>query len=205
MLQQGSDIFATTATKQQREQNDRESRLYEQIGRLNMELDWLKKKLPQTAEQRRKLVKPDHPQLSIRRQCELLGFSRSTLYYQPATESKENLHLMRRIDQQYMQTPFYGSRRMTHHLKQLGYRVKVGAVPKMAVGATGLIALVLIGFIGLRQMNAPIIEERVYLSPWEDGTPRPRNNASTKDSQRLPLKGQKTGTICHKLLLRHPQ
>ena len=59
--------------------------------------------------------------------------------------------------------------------------VKVGAVPKMAVGATGLIALVLIGFIGLRQMNAPIIEERVYLSPWEDGTPRPRNNA-----ERLP-------------------
>ena len=30
---------------------------------------------------------------------------------------------MRQIDQQYMQTPFYGSRRMTHHLKQLGYRV----------------------------------------------------------------------------------
>ena len=44
LLEQGSDIFATTSTKQQREQNDRESSLYEQIGRLNMELDWLKKK-----------------------------------------------------------------------------------------------------------------------------------------------------------------
>ena len=106
LLEQGSDIFATTPTKRQRAQNDRESSLYEQIGRLNIELDWLKKKLPQTAEQRRKLVEPNHPQLSIRRQCELLGLSRSTLYCQPATESKENLHLMRRIDQQYMQTPF---------------------------------------------------------------------------------------------------
>ena len=44
LLEQGSDIFAATPTKQQREQNDRESSLYEQIGRLNMELDWLKKK-----------------------------------------------------------------------------------------------------------------------------------------------------------------
>ncbi len=54
--------------------------------------------------------------------------------------------------------------------------MKVGTVPKMAVGATGLITLIIIGFIGLRWMNAPIVEERVYLSPWEDGTARPRNN-----------------------------
>ena len=59
----------------------------------------------------------------MRRQCQLLGVSRSTLYYQPATESKDNLHLMRQIDEQYMKTPFYGSRRMTHHLMRLGYRV----------------------------------------------------------------------------------
>ena len=53
---------------------------------------------------------------------------------------------------------------------------KVGITPKMTVGATGLIALIIIGFIGLLQMNAPIVEERVYLSPWEDGRARPRNN-----------------------------
>ena len=51
--------------------------------------------------------------------------------------------------------------------------MKVGTAPKMTVGATGLIALIFIGFIGIRQMNAPIIKERVYLSPWEDGTARP--------------------------------
>ncbi len=44
LLEQGSDIFATNPTQRQREQNDRESSLYEQMGRLNMELDWLKKK-----------------------------------------------------------------------------------------------------------------------------------------------------------------
>ena len=59
----------------------------------------------------------------MRRQCQLLGVSRSTLYYQPATESEDNLHLIRQIDEQYMQTPFYGSRRMTEHLKRLGYHV----------------------------------------------------------------------------------
>ena len=54
--------------------------------------------------------------------------------------------------------------------------MKVGTVPKITVGAAALIAVIFIGFIGIRQMNAPIVEERVYLSPWEDGTARPRNN-----------------------------
>ena len=54
--------------------------------------------------------------------------------------------------------------------------MRVGTVPKMTVGAAGLIGLIFIGFIVIRQMNASIVEERVYLSPWEDGTARPRNN-----------------------------
>ena len=54
--------------------------------------------------------------------------------------------------------------------------MKVGTVPKITVGIAALIALIFIGFVGVRQMNAPIVEERVYLSPWEDGTERPRNN-----------------------------
>ena len=54
--------------------------------------------------------------------------------------------------------------------------MKVGTVPKITVGAAALIALIFIGFVGVRQMNSPTVEERVYLSPWEDGTARPRNN-----------------------------
>ena len=55
--------------------------------------------------------------------------------------------------------------------------MKVGTVPKITIGAAALIAVIFIGFVGVRQMNAPIVEERVYLSPWEDGTVRPRNNS----------------------------
>ena len=54
--------------------------------------------------------------------------------------------------------------------------MKVGTVPKITIGAAALIAVIFIGFVGVRQMNAPIVEERVYLSPWEEGTARPRNS-----------------------------
>jgi putative transposase len=50
--------------------------------------------------------------LSVSRQCELLGLPRSTRYYRPVGESAENLALMRRIDEQYLATPFYGSRKL---------------------------------------------------------------------------------------------
>ena len=54
--------------------------------------------------------------------------------------------------------------------------MKMGTVPKITVGVAALIAVVFIGFVGVRRMNAPqTVEERVYLSPWEDGTARPRN------------------------------
>ena len=59
---------------------------------------------------------PTHKRLSIARQCELLGLARSTRYYTPAGETAENLALMRRIDEQYLQTPFYGSRKMALEL-----------------------------------------------------------------------------------------
>jgi putative transposase len=61
----------------------------------------------------RALIDVESLDLSIRRQCELLGLSRSTLYYEGATETALNLSLMRLIDEQYLTTPFYGSRRMT--------------------------------------------------------------------------------------------
>ena len=54
--------------------------------------------------------------------------------------------------------------------------MKVGTVPKITVGAAALIALIFIGYIGVRQMNGPTVEERVYLSPWEDGTARPQSS-----------------------------
>lgn len=61
--------------------------------------------------------------LSIRRLCELLGVHRSRLYFEPAQESVENLELMRLIDEQYLTTPFWGSRNMTVFLESKGYQV----------------------------------------------------------------------------------
>jgi putative transposase len=56
--------------------------------------------------------------LSVRRQCELLGLNRSSLYVTPASETPANLRLMRLIDQEYTAHPFYGSRRLTVWLQQ---------------------------------------------------------------------------------------
>jgi putative transposase len=84
-----------------------------------------------SVEQKRALIEPAHPQLSIRRQCALLGLARSTLYDQPLGEHAENLLLMRVLDEQYTATPFYGIRRMTAWLRQRGYAVNPKRVARL--------------------------------------------------------------------------
>lgn len=69
------------------------------------------------------LIEPHHPRLSIVRQCDLLGLARSTYYHAPGGESVENLRLMRLIDEQYLRTPFFGTRQMTQWLRRQGYPV----------------------------------------------------------------------------------
>jgi putative transposase len=66
-------------------------------------------------------IEKDHPRLSVRRQCRVLLLSRSTLYYAPVGESVENLALMRLIDEQFLQTPWYGSRQMARWLQRQGH------------------------------------------------------------------------------------
>ena len=68
----------------------------------------------------RRLVEPGHPEISLRRQCELLGGNRSGLYYEPVGESTENLLLMRLIDEEYTRHPFLGSRRLVVWLGERG-------------------------------------------------------------------------------------
>jgi putative transposase len=69
------------------------------------------------------MIDPDHGRLSIARQCNLVSISRSSYYYEGKGESPLNLKLMRLIDQQFLATPWYGSRQMTRYLRRLGYRV----------------------------------------------------------------------------------
>ena len=73
----------------------------------------------------------DHAEISVRRQCELLGVNRSGLYYAPMGESEENLLLMRLLDEQYTRTPFYGSRKMTRWLATAGYAVNRKRVSRL--------------------------------------------------------------------------
>ncbi len=61
--------------------------------------------------------------LSVRKQCELLGLNRSSLYYEPVPISPEDLLVMNVIDEEFTELPFYGSRRMSKRLKALGHFV----------------------------------------------------------------------------------
>ncbi len=76
-----------------------------------------------STEERRELVEPNQSEISLRRQCELLGVNRSGLYYRPLGERAENLEWMRLIDREYTRRPFYGSRRMMQWLPEQGHRV----------------------------------------------------------------------------------
>ena len=92
-----------------------------------------------SADRRREAVEPDHPDLSIVRQCELVSLNRSTFYRRPAPETALNLALMRLIDEPFLETPWYGSRQMTRHLRRGGHVIsrtrvrrlmrKMGLVP----------------------------------------------------------------------------
>jgi putative transposase len=68
------------------------------------------------------LVRADHPHLSVGRQCELLGISRSGFYYTQVGETEANTILMRLIDEQFLETQFYGSRQ-TRYLRPVGHCV----------------------------------------------------------------------------------
>jgi len=81
--------------------------------------------------QRREMIKSDHPELSMRQQCRLLGVHRSGLYYKPIAETAENLAIMRLLDEQYYKTPFYGVRRLTAFLKERGYHVNRKRVKRL--------------------------------------------------------------------------
>jgi putative transposase len=59
------------------------------------------------------MINPNHPRLSIVRQCALVRIARSSHYHTGRGESPLNLDLMRLIDEQYMSTPWYGTRQMS--------------------------------------------------------------------------------------------
>ena len=85
-------------------------------------------------------VEPCHTEPSIRRQCELLGISRSGYYYEPCPETEENLQLMRRLDELHLAHPVYGSRRLLVLVKREGWMVNRKRVMRL-LGTMGIEAI----------------------------------------------------------------
>lgn len=86
------------------------------------------------------MIEPEQPGLSISKQCSLLEISRSSWYYEAVGESPFNLQLMRLIDKQFLETPYYGARQMARHLRRQGYGVNRKRVRRL-MQEMGLMAL----------------------------------------------------------------
>lgn len=81
--------------------------------------------------ERKEMVESNHVDLSISCQCELLSLHRSSFYYVPAAESQENLAIMRKLDEQYFSTPFYGALRLKASMQESGYHVNIKRIRRL--------------------------------------------------------------------------
>ncbi len=86
-----------------------------------------------TIKQKKQRIQPTHPVLSIHRQCELIGLPRSSYYREGSAgqETSENLEIMRLIDNEYTDHPFYGSRQMRNVLRRKGYKINRKRVQRL--------------------------------------------------------------------------
>ncbi len=97
-------LFSLKRKKADRDQETLIDELYKQIGELKVKLDWLKKNLLLSVEIKRSWIDPDHPHISISRQCELVGLPRSGYYYQSKGETRCNVSLMNMINTDFRAT-----------------------------------------------------------------------------------------------------
>ena len=85
------------------------------------------------------MISKGHPNLSISKQCKLLGVHRSGLYYEPKGESDLNLELMRLMDEHYLKHPYKGAGRMYDWLTlDMGYQVSKNRIERLYYQVMGL-------------------------------------------------------------------
>ncbi|WP_223306358.1 IS3 family transposase [Mameliella alba] len=124
LLEGASGVFERGGRKRPDLDEEQVKELHAKIGELAVANSFLERKLkPCGGEVRRGKIEPDHPDLSIGQQCKLLSIARSSFYYTPKGETEQNLGLMRRIDEQFLEKPFFGVRQMTWHLRNDGHLV----------------------------------------------------------------------------------
>jgi putative transposase len=127
------------------------------------------------------MIEPEHEKLSIARQCELTGISRSSWYYRPCGESDLNLRLMCLIDAQYLKTCWYGSRQMARYLRRLGHFVGRKRVRRLMC------------LMGLRSVapqphtSRPAPQHQVYAYLLRDRTIERANQVWCADVTYLPM------------------
>ena len=129
------------------------------------------------------MVDRRHRRLSVVRQCQLLGISRSSFYYRAKGTSPQDLTLMREMDRQYLETPFYGSRRMKACLDRRGKPVSRKRVQRL-MRAMGLRAI-------YRQprTSQPAPDRQVYPYLLRDMTITRPNQVWAADITYLPMAG----------------
>nr|WP_254451367.1 IS3 family transposase [Aliiroseovarius sp. xm-m-339-2] len=123
LLEGASGVFERGGVKKPEIDEEQFKELHAKIGKLAVANDFLSRKLKPDRQVRRKMVEPANTDLSIGKQCKLLSISRSSFYYTPKGETAMNLALMRQIDEQFLETPFFGVRQMTWHLRNEGHLV----------------------------------------------------------------------------------
>jgi putative transposase len=123
--------FSGGRERQERTDEALVASLYQEIGQGTDGNGLVKKKPIGSIEEKRALIEPEHPTISIARQCELVDLARSSYYSQPMPVSEENLFLMRLLDEHYTRTPFYGIKKMTAWLRTQGQEVNHKRVARL--------------------------------------------------------------------------
>lgn len=77
------------------------------------------------------MIEPNHPEISIVRQTQLLEINRSSIYYKPKPISQEEIDLMNRIDEVYTEQPYYGEPKITAQLKRDGMKINHKRVERL--------------------------------------------------------------------------
>nr|WP_231730546.1 IS3 family transposase [Celeribacter halophilus] len=142
LLEGASGVFERGGRKNPEINVEQVKELHAKIGELAVANDFLGKKAEALGrEVRRDMIEPDHPQLSVVQQCKLLSISRSSFYYTAKGETAQNLDLMRRIDEQFLETPFFGVRQMTWHLRNDGHLVNEKRIRRLLMRLMGLMPI----------------------------------------------------------------
>ncbi|MCY9511153.1 IS3 family transposase, partial [Paenibacillus larvae] len=137
-LERASMVFEkknNETDKLRKEYESKQEHLQKLVGQLTVEIDWLKKNLAlnEPLEARKMMVERNHAEINVKRQADLLSVNRTSVYRhrKEHRESEENVQIMHRIDEIYMEHPYFGYRRMTRFLRDHGFEINYKRVRRL--------------------------------------------------------------------------